>query len=781
MAAGNRVVDISEDAVAVRRRRRRALLRIGVPILGIVLVIAAIIGIALYSHEANRRGVLALSDDLLDTLDAQISQRVAAFLDPCERVLRILRDVASKTPPAERRETAERFAGSVLYELPQMAAFYSGDSDGNFMMARRGPDFGVSLKQIYNDDSGRNVLLVERNAAGMEISRREDPSDTFDPRTRPWFQGALTAADVFWTGIYIFFSDGKPGITVSTKVREPGGVDRVFGVDITLEELSRFLGTLEIGSHGRALIMDEEGRLIAVPNSEQVIKPTNSEFVPPKVDELSDDVLTAAFDRFRVEGKGRRILEYDGVDYISSVTALPGSGRHWWIMIVVPEEDFIGFVASNNRTALAMSMFIVLAVIVLAFLLVRQGLRADRSVRLMTERGRSMSQQNAVYTAVSEQIAAEKIVGGAGAAPPALTEGLTAVTGARRASVWRLATGNQILHCADSYEQDRQGHAGGFELHRRELPAFFELLEKADEQSVQNAAKDKRTAQFHAIIMESLGSRSLTIMPLMRQEQPIGAICLEDPKSLDGLKEFLRTLAAMLASTLHVTNSGQDRPATPAAAKSRLAPAEQVACPILPADLGATRPALSPADRADLCAQHLPHVAALVLRLSGPLALAKRTGEGEAGLAAQIAELLQEVFAEHGVRYLKFVGQEAIAAAGLEQDEEAMTRIAEAAIAVRDHLSMLTDLAGAGAEFRIGLGFGGAFGCLVGREQQQFNLWGEAIETAEIMARSAAPGAIQASAGAYGRLRQDFLFRPRGSFYLPGIGQSRTFVLAGQL
>jgi adenylate cyclase len=770
MAAGNRVVDISEDAVTVRRRRRRALLRIGVPILGIALVIAAIIGIALYTHEANRRGVLALSDDLLNTLDAQISQRVAAFLDPCERVLRILRDVATKTPPAERLVTAERFAGSVLYELPQMAAFYSGDSDGNFMMARRGPDFGISVKQIYSDDSGRNVVFIERNAAGMEVSRREDPSDTFDPRTRPWFQGALTAADVYWTGIYIFFSDGKPGITVSTKVREPAGGERVFGVDITLEELSRFLGTLEIGEHGRALIMDEEGRLIAVPHSEELIKPNGDQFVPPKIDELGDDVLTAAFDRFRVEGQGRRIIEYDDVNYISSVTALPGFGRHWWVMIVVPEDDFIGFVASSNQTALAMSTIIVLAVIVLAFLLVRQGVRADRSVRLMTERGRNMSQQNAVYSAVSEQIAE-----GGGETPRALAEGLITVTGARRASVWRLTANNQLLHCPDSY--DAQGHAGGFELHRRELPAFFELLEKGDELTIKDAAGDKRTAQFHALIMESLGSRSLAIVPLLRGEQTIGAICLEDPKSLDGLKEFLRTLAAMLASVLPVATSERPTPA-----KSRVASAAPVDCPILPSDLTVpSRPALSAADRADLSAQHHPDVAALVLRLSGPLALAKKTGEDDVGLAVRIAELLQETFAEHGITYLKFVGQEAIAAAGLEQDEDAMTRIAEAAIAIRDQLSLLTDVAGAGAEFRIGLGFGGAFGCMVGRELQQFNLWGEAIETAEIMARSAASGAIQASAGAYARLRQDFLFRPRGSFYLPGVGQSRTFVLAGQL
>ena len=86
MAAVHRIVDIAEDAVAVRRRRRRALFRLGIPILGVALVVVAIFVIALYSYAANRRGAIALSDDLLDTLDAQIAQRVAAFLDPPERI-----------------------------------------------------------------------------------------------------------------------------------------------------------------------------------------------------------------------------------------------------------------------------------------------------------------------------------------------------------------------------------------------------------------------------------------------------------------------------------------------------------------------------------------------------------------------------------------------------------------------------------------------------------------------------------------------------------------------
>lgn len=770
MAAVQRIVDIAEDAVALRRRRRRALFRLGIPILGVTLVVAAIFVIALYSYAANRRGAIALSDDLLNTLDAQIAQRVAAFLDPSERILRVMRSVAADVPMTERRASDERYAIGVLKELPQIAGVYVGDSVGNFMMVRRRDD-GVQTKQIVNQPGPRRVFLIDRNATSDEVARREDPTDPYDPRTRPWFTGALESGDVYWTGIYIFFSDRKPGITVSSRVPDPSGIDRVFGVDVTLDELSRFLASLEIGADGRALIMDDQGQVIAVPDSEKFIKPVGDEFVPPKVDELGDPVLTAAFDRFRVEGQGRRVLEREDVRYISSATPLPGSGRNWWILIVVPEDDFIGFVASNNRTALAMSLVIVLAVIALAILLVRQSLRSDRSIQLMTARGQNLSRQSAAYTAISDQISKR-----AGELPPALTEGLVDVTRARRASVWRLEADNQTLHCSDSYDRDSQGHSGGFELHRRELPAFFELLESGEEVALANAAADRRSAQFHTLIMQSLGSRAIALVPLRRTETVVGAICLEDSGPLEGVRDFLRTTAAMISATLQ-PEARDDRPAARKPVAKTHSTDDEAVQPILSADL-----APKSADHAHLRAENFTDVAVMSLSLTGAMQLAKKCGAADTGMAVQISELLQEIASEHGITYLKFVGQDAIAAAGFDrQDQDAMNWIAALAIAVRDRLSELIDTAGPGAEFRIGLGFGGCYGCLVGRERQQFNLWGEAFETAHHMARSAAPGAIQASAGAYARLRQDFLFRPRGTFYLPGVGQSRTFVLAGQL
>ena len=68
MMTGNPVVDINVDPLDVARRRRRLLLRIGIPVGGVALMIAGILLIAFYSYRANRDGVLALSNDLLATL-----------------------------------------------------------------------------------------------------------------------------------------------------------------------------------------------------------------------------------------------------------------------------------------------------------------------------------------------------------------------------------------------------------------------------------------------------------------------------------------------------------------------------------------------------------------------------------------------------------------------------------------------------------------------------------------------------------------------------------------
>ena len=49
------------------------------------------------------------------------------------------------------------------------------------------------------------------------------------------------------------------------------------------------------------------------------------------------------------------------------------------------------------------------------------------------------------------------------------------------------------------------------------------------------------------------------------------------------------------------------------------------------------------------------------------------------------------------------------------------------------------------------------------------------------MAETGIAGQIQVTESTYRRLREDFLFRARGSYYLEGFGEFETYILAGRL
>jgi adenylate cyclase len=111
---------------------------------------------------------------------------------------------------------------------------------------------------------------------------------------------------------------------------------------------------------------------------------------------------------------------------------------------------------------------------------------------------------------------------------------------------------------------------------------------------------------------------------------------------------------------------------------------------------------------------------------------------------------------------------------------KAAARLADAAIALRERCGVLLEDADGLAPFGLGLDVGMIFGATLGSAPGLFNLWGEAVQGAGALAASAPTDAIQASEQAYLLLRQDFLFRPRGLFHRPRIGEARSYVLAGR-
>jgi hypothetical protein len=166
------VVDIEMDPLDERRRRRRVLLRIGIPLGGVALMIATILLIAFYADRANRDGALALSDDLLATLEQRIGIEVSAYLEPAARAVRILRDTLHDGALGDQLPLVETFASSLLREIPQIANLNFADENGNFVLVRGGRDGGIDVKLVENAPGPRRVIWIHRNTAGDEIGAR---------------------------------------------------------------------------------------------------------------------------------------------------------------------------------------------------------------------------------------------------------------------------------------------------------------------------------------------------------------------------------------------------------------------------------------------------------------------------------------------------------------------------------------------------------------------------------------------------------------------------------
>jgi class 3 adenylate cyclase len=769
VAPSGHVTGVEGDPLERSGRRRRALLRIGVPMAGVVLVIGTILAIGLYTFRANERSVLALSDDLLAGLDQRIAAEVSAHLDPADRMLRLARDVVGPGAATERQEQAIAFATSALRVVPQIAQFSFADTDGNYVLVRPGADGGTEVKVIRNTPPPRQVVWITRDKAGHEVSRREDPADDFDPRTRPWFSGAPASGDASWTDVYVFFTDRVPGVTIARRGAGAAASD-VFAADLRLDALSQFLAGLRIGRTGRAMIIDGAGQLVAYPDPARILRTEGGKPVQVRLDGLDDAVLAAAWDRLRIEGPGRRVVDVGGQREILIVTPLPRSGRDWSVLIAVPETEFAGFLRNNGSRALVMSLVVVALTAALAALLVRQGLRADRTERALLDRSEAILRQSAAFS----RLAAEAdLFDPAGAEPPrALTETLAEVTGARRASLWRITDGGASLRCEDSFEPETGGHVSGLVLSRHELPNFLQHLLHGEEIAAEDAVRDPRTSELHRLLMHELGSRALLTMPVRRGERVTGAICLEDAADTTANRDFTRAVANMVA--LRMTEIEASRPVPQI---TQAGPVTSEGERSLAAEL-----ALRGFDPDTIAAEVYSDVAVMVLRFADPASLAAPDGKNGSALADRVACILQEIAAGRDIPYVKLVGQVLVAASGFRAgDSGATARIAEMALAARDRCAALFEDAGLPPAFHIGIDCGLAIGSAVGRGPRIFNLWGDAVRSADELASSAPAAMVQVTEATYRALSHGFLFRPRGSFYIPHVGATRTFILAGQL
>jgi class 3 adenylate cyclase len=156
--------------------------------------------------------------------------------------------------------------------------------------------------------------------------------------------------------------------------------------------------------------------------------------------------------------------------------------------------------------------------------------------------------------------------------------------------------------------------------------------------------------------------------------------------------------------------------------------------------------------------------------------------------AEEMVEWLNEVYSEfdalvqkHGVEKIRTIGDGYMVAAGVpfprEDHAAAITRLA---LDIKSYFEALPPVHGHAANLRIGINSGPLVGGVIGTHKFQYDLWGDAVNTAARMESHGVPGRIQITAATHELIKDQFSCEPRGPIEVKGKGEMETWFVVGE-
>jgi adenylate cyclase len=147
----------------------------------------------------------------------------------------------------------------------------------------------------------------------------------------------------------------------------------------------------------------------------------------------------------------------------------------------------------------------------------------------------------------------------------------------------------------------------------------------------------------------------------------------------------------------------------------------------------------------------------------------------------RLARGFEALCEDHGVEKIKTIGDGCMAVAGLDGDAKAgAVSIGRLALAMMQQNAARASLGNRKLGLRIGLHCGDAMAGVIGGTRFSYDVWGDAVNLAARMESHGETDRIQVSDTFRALTADVFVFEPRGTIEVKGIGMMPTFYLAGE-
>ncbi len=175
--------------------------------------------------------------DLMHLKTSQTVEQFRSFILPIVNNLQLLRDWGQKgiLDPSDESFLDKTLVPLLDTHLPHVSGLMLADTEGDEY----------------------SLLKIE------DIWSKRPQDQVYDPRNSPWFQGAIDVIhthEVFWTQVYAFPINDRPGISASMSYQVNGGTEKTFVValKIGLKEIEDLIDALPLGDTGRILLVEED-------------------------------------------------------------------------------------------------------------------------------------------------------------------------------------------------------------------------------------------------------------------------------------------------------------------------------------------------------------------------------------------------------------------------------------------------------------------------------------------------------------------------------------------
>lgn len=153
-----------------------------------------------------------------------------------------------------------------------------------------------------------------------------------------------------------------------------------------------------------------------------------------------------------------------------------------------------------------------------------------------------------------------------------------------------------------------------------------------------------------------------------------------------------------------------------------------------------------------------------------------------------LVSLLNEIFSTfdqlaefHQLEKIKTIGDAYMVAGGLPTPQKNHdAAIAQFALEICEAIQQFTRPDGSSFQIRIGINTGPVVAGVIGRRKFAYDLWGDTVNIASRMEATGSPQRIQVTPELYEKLKDQFLFEPRGYVAVKGRGQMETYWLVGK-